>query len=497
MTNSALPKSGGEWWAVSVFVIALTLGGATTQGHWSDAIVQLAGLTLILVVALQATRSGSSASSLGPILLGVLAVAAPLTQLFPLSPRVWSSLAGRSQIYDGFIQAEIDPPWLALSLEPETTLRSCLSLVPPIAIFWSAALLGPRVRRSMSFIVLVVAILSIFLGVAQLAGGPNSTLRFYSMTNASAAVGFFANRNHYSALLYCAAALLGAWTLGAARKKDQRISVAIVLCLLLYVMLICGVVSAASRAGLLLTISAGLGFAAMSLREVERWDWPSSAHVSAFLHFLGKLSLVVVVPAVLAAALWSDEIFRMIDRFASHEPRIEIYRTTWRAASSFMPFGAGFGTFASIYQMFETPRQITPEFINRAHNDWLELWLEGGVVSMAVVGAFFVWFFAASSQVWRDSEESACDFDRRLARGSTMVIILLALHSMVDYPLRTTALSCVFALACGNLIGARKIQNSREKAMAFDGGRRITRSMRETIPKSACSFSNEKTGVSG
>lgn len=457
MVNGTLHKSGGEWLVVSVFAVTLPLGGATTQGHWSDAIAQLASLALILLVAIRLMRFNSPASGLGPLFLAAIIVAAPTVQLWPLPPWIWSSLSGREPIYQGFIQAGIDPPWLPLSLKPETTLRSCLSLAPPIAVFLSAALLGPGTRRSMAFFVLIAATLNVVLGVAQVAGGPQSPLRFFETTNLNAAVGFFANRNHYSALSYSAMALLGAWSIGLFRDRDEIRAGPLVLCLLLYATLIFGVVSAASRAGLLLMVSAGLGLGAMALHEFSRSDSHDTARAGEVSRLLGKLLAVAASTTVLTAAIWSDTLVQIVERIASYEPRVDIFRTTWKAASAYMPVGAGFGTFASIYQWFETPQQITPELINRAHNDWLELWLEGGVPSLAVVAVLSVSLLAASRRVWRDVGNGFGDFDQRLARASSIVVLLLAIHSLVDYPLRTTALACVFALACGNLVGWRNV----------------------------------------
>ncbi|MBY6242462.1 O-antigen ligase [Methylosinus sp. Sm6] len=454
MVNRTLRKSGGEWLVVSLFAVMLPLGGATTQGHWSDAIAQLASLALILLAAIRLMRFNSPASGLGPLFLAAIIVAVPTVQLWPLPPWIWSSLAGRSSIYEGFVQAGIDPPWLPLSLRPETTLRSCLSLAPPIAVFLSAAFLGPGTRRSMAFLVLMFAALNVVLGVAQVAGGPQSPLRFFETTNVNAAVGFFANRNHYSALSYSAAALLGAWSIGLARDRDEIRAVPLVLCLLLYVTLIFGVVSAGSRAGLSLMVLAGLGLGAMALREFGRLDSLVAARAGEVSRRLGKLLAVAASAAVLAAAVWSDALVQIVERI---EPRVEIFRTTWTAASAYTPVGAGFGTFASIYQWFETPQQITPELINRAHNDWLELWLEGGLPSLAVVAVLSVSLLAASRRVWRDVGNGVDDFDQRLARASSIVVLLLAIHSLVDYPLRTTALACVFALACGNLVGWRNV----------------------------------------
>ena len=53
---------------------------------------------------------------------------------------------------------------------------------------------GHRERRLLSLVLLSVGIASVFLGLAQIAQGPSSSLRPFDYTNDTEAVGFFANR---------------------------------------------------------------------------------------------------------------------------------------------------------------------------------------------------------------------------------------------------------------------------------------------------------------
>lgn len=481
MDSRALPRSAGDWPIALAFGVALALGGGTTQGNWSDAIAQLAGLAGIFVLSIRLMREEFRVSNLGPLFLVLIVVAVASMQLIPLPPSVWTILPGRSTIYEGLVQAGLDPPWLPLSLEPEKTLRSCLSLIPPLAIFLSAALLGPALRRSLTGVALAVALAGVALGAAQTNGGPNSPLRFYEITNFNSPVGFFANRNHFSALCYCALAFLGAWSIGWVRDRKEGETVQFALAFLLYATFVFGVLSAASRAGLVIALFAGLGLAAMALRELDGLEsFLSHDQIARGARALGMSLLAGSALAALGATIWSDKVAKIVEEFVAHEPRIEIFRTTFRAAISYMPFGAGIGTFEAVYRMFEDPRAVTPEVINRAHSDWLELWLEGGAPSLAVVLILSFSLLSAARRVWRGDENEVCGFDQRLARASSIVVVLLAIHSLVDYPLRTTSLATVFALACGNLLGWRKSEAVRELVSVLDD-RLVARSMRPAM----------------
>src|SRR5690606_27495054 len=93
---------------------------------------------------------------------------------------------------------------------------------------------------------------------------------------------------------------------------------------------------------------------------------------------------------------------------------------------------------------------LLDKFANRAHNDFVEVWLELGVLGAGLAGLFVLWFVMRVRHVWKRSELTS--LDTLISRAATISIVLLLAHSAVDYPLRTTALLCVFALCCALLV---------------------------------------------
>jgi hypothetical protein len=68
---------------------------------------------------------------------------------------------------------------------------------------------------------------------------------------------------------------------------------------------------------------------------------------------------------------------------------------------------------------------------------------------------FIAWFAVRSVRIWGRSphREKAFDaFDLSLARAGTVIVATLLLHSIVDYPLRTTAMMVVIAFACAVMV---------------------------------------------
>jgi O-antigen ligase len=136
--------------------------------------------------------------------------------------------------------------------------------------------------------------------------------------------------------------------------------------------------------------------------------------------------------------------------------RAEMIATTLTAARNFLPFGSGVGSFRKVYPLFENPDSILPTVVNHAHNDYAELLLETGVIGALLTAAFLVWWVAAVRRVWRDRGEG------HYARAASIASAVILVHSLVDYPLRTAAVSAGFAMSLA-LMAQRRAQAKVEK----------------------------------
>ena len=431
----------------AVLCLALLLGGGTHQGLWSDAVVQLAALVLLGVLLPVLLQPAFFAHKSGVLAFIFVIALLPLLQLIPLLPAVWTLLPGRADISAAYGAADISLPWLPISLDPAATWRSFLALTPPVAVFLATVCSGFRTRRSLSLLVIAIGIVSVLLGLAQLMQGPSSPLRFYPITNPGNSVGFFANRNHYAALLYSVIPFTTAWIVGLliGHKIDRIFGLAVAI--LVYAALILGLGMALSRAGIFLAVVAALA----SLLLVATHQQRIARH--GFLIVGGAIALGAV--SIVQFAL-----FNLLGRFDDDllaDYRVTIAHTTIEAAKALQPFGSGFGTFVPTYQMFEHIDALEPVFANHAHNDWLELWLEGSWPALAILGAFLLWLAFASVRAWQPHHDDARTLDRAIAQAGSIVIVLLLMHSVVDYPLRTTALMTLFAFCCGLLIEPRRL----------------------------------------
>jgi O-antigen ligase len=422
--------------ALLLEVFATLFGGASQTNALSLMAVELAALPL-LFVSLYLTLAGAAPKGIAiPLLILACVVLVPVLQLIPLPAQIWTQLPGRAPEMHALDLAGLGRPTLPYSLTPQGTWRAALALTPPAAMFLGAMLLTDAQRRTMAALWLVLAAVSLTIGALQLLGGEGSPLYFYPITNVGSPVGLFSNRNHHASFLLC---LIPVAAVFAAQFRavfaDWR-AVMPLLAILYVIVAIVGVAAIHSRAGVFLVIPALLGAVAVVLTGGSLG---------------GRLRAVagVAVGATLAVgAVLLFGLTPILDRFGNPgELRFEGWPIVLEAARGYLPFGSGIGSFDTVYRSVEPLTQVNTNYFNHAHNDYLELWLETGVAGAVIFAAFALWFLTRAFVIWtRRAGEG-----RNLAAALTLLAVLLLAHSLLDYPLRTEALACLFAFACGTI----------------------------------------------
>jgi O-antigen ligase len=423
-------------------VIATVFGGSSRPGLWSNGFVQLACLLTLGVLAFRGRFS--ELPRLAIVILAALFIL-PLLQLLPLPPSLWTQLPGREQFATGYEQMGLGLPWLPLSLNPQATWLSILGLLPGVVVFLGTVSLGLRGRRTIGVIFIALGVVGVLLGLAQLMEGPDSALRiYYPRTNYDSSVGFFANRNHQGAFLYSLVPLVAAWAAGFLFEKRPERTFGLVACVLVYIAFILGFAMAGSRAALFLGVGATVASLLLVAGSGGQWS--------------GRNVLILAGATLVAAVLVVQFAFfsilgRLDDDGVVDTRRWQMAETTTTAAQSFQPFGSGLGTFPDVYKIFEQPHELKRSYVNHAHNEWLEIWLEGGIPFALLALLFLGWFGVAAYRVWRAPAKPGTVLDGALAKAATIAMLLLLVHSFVDYPLRTSTLMALFGFCAGLLVG--------------------------------------------
>lgn len=433
-----------EYLSIMVLISALVLGGG--QGSLGDTVIQLVAVALLVSLVIRAGRLETTPRPLWTWWPMLVLAAIPLIQSLPVPESIWRSLAGRAELAEQLAVAGIEARY-RWGLHPIAGERSLFWLLPALALFLATLRMSEQARLRLLQVLLLFAALSVVLGLAQMVGGSDSGLRLYSNTNRSSAVGFFANRNHYALLLaMClplAIAQLVRWT--AEREPDPALRLLRLgwsggLCMLLML----GLIVARSRAGLLL---GALAVAAVSLLLLlAAWRQRN------------KLAVAVVIPSILAVAVLLTSMIAIVHRSAVdpvQDQRWAHAQTTWRAAQAYAPLGSGLGTFREVFQPFERDSEagLGRAVVNHAHNDYLQAWLEAGWLVLPALALILATLLFASVRVLRRA------FETTLAHGAVRLGLLVAvplplLHSLIDYPLRTSAHLAVLGLLAGCLIAA-------------------------------------------
>jgi O-antigen ligase len=433
----------GRFWTIAAgayLVACLLLGGASAAGAAANALLQLAALGLI-VTLLWRRDAPLPREARGLLWIAGVFVVLTLITLIPLPPSLWAGLPYRDEIAAGFQLIGMPAPALPLSLAPPATIWSLLSLLPPAAMFLMVASLPNEERRRLAIPLLAVASLSIVLGAFQLLGGTESPLRPYAVTNVGSPVGFFANVNHEGTLLLCSLPFM-AYLAGraAGRRSRSKRSGGAIISVAVGLFLTVGVAISGSSAGYGLFIPTALASLLIYRRAVVGrigWSWTA-----------GMAAVLVVFAVVALRGPLSSEAFAG-DLSDQPTSRRMLAATTAKAIEDSFPVGTGLGTFQPVYRRYENPDRVTRQYANHTHNDYLEFVLELGLAGLLLILAFIAWWAMALVRVWRSEVPGAA-----IARAASVAIGVVLLHSIVDYPLRTSAIAAVVAFACALLVPA-------------------------------------------
>lgn len=434
--------------ALTAFLVVLLLfGGASRADELGQAVVRIAAILLIVSSSLQLDLQSWRRIRLPALFL--IAIAALIAaQLIPLPEPMWRALPGREPFAAALTGAEIGSSARPLALTPDLTLNSLLALLPPLAAVLCLGLIDRRVYVWLVPILLIGIALSAALGIMQVSTG---SPYLYRVTNLGSAVGAFANRNHQALFLATAFPLLAGWLslpMLDGRSASVRLWTALCVGAVLFPMLLV----TGSRGGLLfglLGLIAALALAYHPMRLVRARP-PQGRLMRLALAVplaLGAAAIVLFVffarDVALQRMFWSEDT----------ELRTEILPTLIRMMSDFFPVGSGFGSFDPVYRSYEPVETLSTTYVNHAHNDVVQLIIEGGLPATALMLAFAGWFVVSAVNLWRQRLVSN---QQLLGRVASAALLMIMLSSLVDYPLRTPMFASVAAILCCWMLPGRQ-----------------------------------------
>lgn len=427
---------------LALLILATFFAGGSARVDVS-ALVWLRPLTVICLTTFLLLNSIAIARFLYPSAALLLAFAATMAiQLVPLPGAVWAGLPGHQMFTDApfFVASS----WRPISLAPDLTWNSMLALLTPLAALVGIGVLTDRHRYWVLTLALLIGGASVVLGIFQLFGGKSAGLYFSSDVDFGMPIGFFANRNHQAAMLATLLPLLRVWALHHRASGGSGIRYGVIAAaaaaVILPVILLTG-----SRSGLILAfVGAASALAISPVRFGKRqptlsWVW-----------LFGAIAASAGLLAVFVLSGRADTIARMAGFAAKNEQRLEYLPKMIEIVQNFAPFGSGFGTFDLVFRAYEPAEFLNPTYFNHAHNELVELAMTGGVLPLLVVAGFLLLWARSAMRVWRCPEDDVI----YVGRAASVIVLMILLASLTDYPLRTPAIAIYFSIAAGWLAWA-------------------------------------------
>lgn len=448
-----MPSRARALVAPAYLFACLVLGGSA-QGIWQNTSLQLAGVAIIAWAALDSGEQKIATPAVQLLLMAILAIVVVGLQMIPLPAAIWTHFGPREAVANGFRVLGMQPPAEPLSLTPAAGLNSLLGIIPPLALL--TAMVRLRAYRPQWIAIALVAgtLAGIALGAVQVASSASelSSWYLYSETNEGRAVGFFANADHMATLLAVTIPFLAAIVASARNSSMQRYSATVAVVAGFAIVVVVGLALNGSIAGYGLALPV---IAASSLILMP----PTSRFRLAIV----GVALLLVLGSVAALETTSIGSGKLGEHAATAaQSRTMILGTTSRAIRDFLPLGSGLGSFPRVYPLYEPAAQVTSEYVVHAHNDYAEIALELGVAGIVLMLLFIAWWTRAVWRAWRTAQ--AGPFARASAIASAAVLV----HSVVDFPLRTAAISACFSICLAFLADARSAP-PQEKAQLRRG----------------------------
>jgi O-antigen ligase len=372
-------------------------------------------------------------------------------QAFPLPLRLvrWLSPA-RAELHDSIanLLPEI-PPWTPLSVDPAATLDFALRLAAYAAVYWIVRGLSARFgRNSFAVTAPVVLVAVVESGIAllqNLAGKP--------------ATGSYVNRNHLAGLLEMAlpfavvpaisllsavstpAISVPALPLGRSRGKSPRPLAAAAGATLTgagAVLILAAILASRSRGGLVAALVSllVLGLAALKRSALPRKKWLLAAALAALL-----ATAFLYLPSENLVRRYTHLLGRDALR---HEGRVSLWSETLDLVAAYPLVGCGFGGFEAAFLGYKRSAPMVTD--THAHNDYLELLAEGGVLAFALCVALAAPPIAA---LVRASVRSESGRDSVMSLACLASIAAILAHSFVDFNLRIPANGMAFFWVLG------------------------------------------------
>jgi len=178
------------------------------------------------------------------------------------------------------------------------------------------------------------------------------------------------------------------------------------------------------------------------------------------------LGAFLLVALVSVAWIGGNEVTERISTVASgnkqteigSDIRFSIDRDSLHMFAKHPVLGWGLGTFANVYPQFRS--FYTNQLVNRAHNDYLELLTDTGILGFGIG----MWFLVATLRpAIRKARSWSGDVNGAVALAALLGITGILVHSFVDFNLQIPANAMLFYVLCTIAAADTRFRNPRRE----------------------------------
>ncbi len=420
----------------ALLIILWIAGGASRADVIGQVVTRGAAWGIAIIFILFAARP--QWRSIAPVALFLTAIVLLVAfQLLPLPPSLWLELPGRGLLAEAAAASGQEQPWRPLSISPEATVNALSSLIVPAVALVLAAGLQRTDHWRVVTVMLGLIVAATILALLQFSGAHFDNPLINDVPGAVS--GSFANRNHLALFVAIGCLLAPVWAFRDERQSRWKALAA--LALLLFFALI--ILATGSRTGMLLgALGIAIGLLIVWRRitgELKRL--PKKIAIPMVLAFAGLLAIAIILSVTLDRAV---SVERALSLEAGVDLRSQTRPIVLDMIGGYFPAGSGYGAFDSAFRIHEPSALLGPSYFNHAHNDLLEVVLDGGLPGLLLLVAAGGWWLWKSIQAWSTIKE--CE-KALLAKLGSAIVLLGIVASTWDYPARTPIIMTVVMIA--------------------------------------------------
>ncbi len=444
----------------ALFLFALVFAPLAfgTVEAWSLSVVEITTAAAFFLFYLSAWFHKDSTLKVPGTLPLVLLLGVIGFQLLPLPVSVVKVLSPETYaVYSPLFQIEHGRNWLPLSVNQRATLHELLRFgsYGLLYVLTVQLLSEPeRLRKTASVVVFLGSAIAL-LALIQHVGSPDRIYWLRKVPDNASPFGPWINPNQFAGYMELVSPLaFGLFLFYRPRVRSSEsfrekfVTFFTIPRIHLYLFLWFGaalmvfsVFISLCRGGILSIVAGGVVFFLLYRRK-----------------FPGRSSyifLTMVVAVVLAITWfgWDIILSEFNQKFDSsghiREGRLLLWKDTLALIRDFPIFGAGFGSFIHIYPLYKT--FVGNLIYDHAHNDYLELLTDGGIVSLLLAAWFVVSILLHGWKMIRRRRDRYAVF---LGIGAISGILSLLVHSVTDFNLHNGAVGYYFFFLLGLLVAA-------------------------------------------